>query len=140
MTGNVIIRHSYKVERVKKVYSVYELTTTSRKEDSSVISPLLTDLIRIEKFRFYSNGSGFKHYLRLRDSNNWQSCTQVTGLFKTKNPGVYYGDHMHNGKNLLIFKFSENREQLTIDYYLKYCPYHRSDIITSELKAIISRY
>jgi len=117
MTGNVeIIRHSYKVERAKKVYTVYQLVEPQQKTE-------LTELIRIEKFRMFSNGSGFDDYLRLRNTNNWQTCEQVTGLFKTDYPGLYYGDRMHSGKkNLLIFQFSNDCELLIIDYYKGYYP------------------
>lgn len=129
MTGNVeIIRHSYKVERVKKVYTVYELIENQQKVE-------LTNLIRIEKFRMFSNGSGFDDYLRLRNTNNWQKGEQVTGLFKTEFTGLFYGDRMHSGtKNLLIFQFLDNKEILIIDYYKGYCPKK------GELNAILNNY
>jgi hypothetical protein len=117
MTGNVeIIRHSYKVERAKKVYTVYQLVKPQQKIE-------LTDLIRIEKFRKYSNGSGFDHYLRLRNTTNWKTSEQVTGLFKTECPNIFYGDRIHSGKkNLLVFQFSKEPERLIIDYYKAYYP------------------
>lgn len=126
MTGNIeIIRHSYTIERAKKVYAVYELSEPQQKKT-------LTDLIRIEQFRKFSNGKGFDNYLRLRNTNNWNTCEQVTGLFKTSKTNIFFGDRIHSGKkNLLIFLFSNNRERLVIDYYVGYYPKleHLRDIL-----------
>ncbi|WP_372752526.1 hypothetical protein [Labilibaculum sp.] len=129
MTGNVkYIRHIYKVERAKKVYTVYQL------EPSAQIR-VLTDLIRIEQFRKFSNGKGFDEYLRLRDTTNWAKCEQVTGLKKTNNPNVFFGDRMHLGKkNLIVFKFSKDKEYLLIDYYKGYYP------TNGNFKAILDKY
>jgi hypothetical protein len=144
MTGNKsIIRHSYKVERVTKVYAVYELTgaTLQTKSGNMPINPVLTKLIRIEDFRHYSRANGIDKYLRLRNTKNWQSCEKVTGLYLTSSPGLFYGDRRFRGRNFfLVFQFSENREQLTIDYYLGYCPYRRPEQITGDLRAILSKY
>jgi len=145
MTGNVtIVRHSYKVERVRKQYSVYELTETTILNNGNKINPVLTDLIRIEKDRnFHRASTNLVYWLRLRTTNNWSKCPTPTGLFKTSTPNLYYGDYIHNAKkHLLIFQFSkdEQREYLTIDYYLNYCPYVKPDRITGDLKAILLKY
>jgi hypothetical protein len=143
MNGNKsIIRHTYKVERVKKSYTVYELTgaTLQTNSDSLPINPVLPKLIRIENYRGCSRGRGFDKYLRLRTTNNWQSSEQVTGLYFTSSPGIFYGDRRFRGRNFLIFQFSENREQLMIDYYLGYCPYRRPEQTTLDLRAILSKY
>lgn len=129
MIGNAkYVRHSYKVERVKKVYTVYQLVNASSKA-------ILTELIRIEQFRKYSRGTGFDDYLRLKNTSNWKTSEQVTGLHKTSHPDVFYGDRLHYGKkNLIVFKFSNNKETLTIDYYLEYYP------TKGDLKTILSKY
>lgn len=129
MTGNSKhIRHIYKVERAKKVYTVYQLEPTTQ-------TPVLTDLIRIEDYRKFSNGKGFDKYLRLRDTTSWATSEQVTGLKKTNNPDVFFGDRMHDGKkNLIVFKFSKDKEYLLIDYYKGYYPSN------SDLKAISNKY
>lgn len=135
MNGNAsIVRHSYKVERERKQYLVYELVTTTDLQ-------VLTDLIRIEKDRSFHRGTGFDDWLRIKTCSNWRKSPIVTGLMRTQTPGVYYGDHRtHTGKNLLIFQFNDDCSQLTIDYYLGYCPYSKPELITPELKAIISKY
>ena len=117
MTGNVkYIRHIYKVERAKKVYTVYQL-------DQPTKFTTLTVLIRIEKFREFSKGTGFDHYLRLKNTSNWAKSEMVTGLKKTNNSNVFFGDRMHDGrKNLIVFKFFNDKQSLLIDYYKGYYP------------------
>jgi hypothetical protein len=129
MTGNVShIRHIYKVERAKKVYTVYQLEKTPQ-------NPILTDLIRIEQFRKFSKGTGFSEYLRLKNTSNWKTSEQVTGLMPTDDPNVFFGDRIHSGKkNLIVFKFSNDKEYLTIDYYVGYYP------TKGDLNAILSKY
>ena len=143
MTGNEsIIRHTYKIERVKKVYEVYELVNAIllTKSGNTIINPVLTEFIRIEDFRNCSKGHGFNKYCRLRDTSNWNNCEMVTGLYFTSFPGLFYGDRRNRGRNLLIFQFSNDRKQLIIDYYLGYCPYNRPEQISLDLRAILENY
>ncbi len=141
MTGSAnIVRHVYKVSKEKKQYFVYELVEVKNLTKPHIQEqPKLTELIRIEKFRHCSKGYGFDHYLRLRDTSNWKTCEQVTGLFKTDKSNVFYGDRRHIGRNLLIFQYSSNNT-LTIDYYNGYCPYSKGGIITPDLLQILSKY
>jgi len=129
MTGNVThIRHIYKVERAKKVYTVYQLEPNTK-------NPVLTDLVRIEQFRKFSNGTGFSEYLRLKNTSNWKTSEQVTGLKKTNNSNLFFGDRMHLGKkNLIVFKFSKDKEALLVDYYKGYYP------TKGDLNAILNKY
>ena len=117
MTGNVVLNsHVYQVEREKKVYTVYQLVNVSNKK-------ILTDHIRIENFRHFSNGKGFDKYLRLRNTNNWGKCEMVTGLFFTNHPNLFYGDRLCGGRrNLMIFQYSNDRNKIVIDYYTGYSP------------------
>jgi len=142
MTGSAIIRHSYKIERSKKVYSVYQLIEKKVISNNGLNEniPVLPEFVRIEQFRHFSKGMGFEHYFRIKTTNNWQTSEMVTGLYKTKNKLVFYGDHRRNGRNLIIFQFSENKEQLTIDYYTGFCPYYRAEQMTDNLKLILARY
>jgi hypothetical protein len=141
MNGNaLIVRHSYKVERSKKQYDVYQLTGAILVTSNQPIEPIFPEFARVELFRNYSLGSGFDHYFRIKTTTNWATSEQVTGMFKTNNPLIYYGDRKHQGRNLLIFIFNDDRTQLTVDYYLEYCPYNRTNQITPELQAILSKY
>lgn len=151
MTGNVIIsRHIYKVERAKKVYTVYELVEVIQsdkitdlviKSDKSnaikkgIQFSQLTELIRIEDFRKYSHGKGFDKYLRLRNVDNWSKCQQVSGLKFTDHNNLFYGDRLHGGRrNLIIFHFTDDRSKVTIDYYTGYYP--TKDV----LRQILTKY
>ena len=129
MTGNAnIVRHIYKVERAKKVYTVYQL-------DQPTQVKVLTNLIRIEQFRKFSKGTGFDHYLRLKNTTNWATSEKVTGLKKTNNSNLFFGDRMHLGKkNLIVFKFSNDKQSLLIDYYKGYYP------TNGDFKAILDSY
>lgn len=111
MTGNVnVLRHIYKLERAKKVYSVYELIETETQH--------FPNLIRIEDFRGFSRATDIDKYFRVRDTTNWATSTKITGLFKTSHPCVFYGDQKTiNGKRTIVFVFSEDWEWLIIDYY-----------------------
>lgn len=123
-TGNNYTRHIYEVLKVLKSYTTYQL------KDVQNGAKQLTDLLRIEDYRGYSRGSGFNEYLRLRTSSNWQKGEQVTGLKFTKIKNIYFGDRIHNGKkNLLLFRFENNRQRLTIDYFPAFYPASKKTII-----------
>jgi len=110
------IVHSYKVSKELKTYSVYDLT--------NCIHSILTDTIRIEDYRNKSKATNVSEYLRLRTTNNWSTCEQVTGLRPTRQ-GVFYGDRLdrsNNKKSLLIFDFSEDRRYLNLYVYDGYYP------------------
>ncbi len=123
-TGNNYTRHIYEVLKVLRYYTVYQL------KDVQNGAKHLTDLLRIEDYRGYSRGSGFNEYLRLRTSSNWQKGEQVTGLKFTKIKNIYFGDRIHNGKkNLLLFRFKNNRQRLIIDYFPAFYPANKESII-----------
>lgn len=112
------IRHSYKVSKCLKSYTVFEL--------SKPVNNLLTDILRIEEFRGKSNAYGIKDYLTLRTSTSWSKSEQVTGLRPTKKEGLFYGDRISNGKkSLLIFQFLTDRNELIIDVYRSFYPEYK---------------
>lgn len=107
----------YKVTKVLKSYSVYEL-------DYSIPSKgILTPLIRIENFRGYSNAKDIEYYLRIKDNSNWNKCKLISGLKITESKNIYYGDHFNNGsKSLMIFEFSDDKSTLIIHYFKGHYP------------------
>jgi hypothetical protein len=116
-------------------------TTTARntgniKPTNRTLFPNLQGL----SYSAITHGFSFDQYFRIKTTTNWATSEQVTGMFKTNNPLIYYGDRKHQGRNLLIFIFNDDRTQLTVDYYLEYCPYNRTNQITPELQAILSKY
>ncbi|RVT78550.1 hypothetical protein EOD40_04765 [Flavobacterium sufflavum] len=122
-TGNTpdYIRHTYNVTSELKSYTIYQLAEVARNKN------LLTDILRIEKFQGKSNASNIKDYLRLRTTNNWSTCEQITGLKNTNKPQVFYGDRRDketSKRTLLIFLFSEDKQTLFIDIYRGFYPNH----------------
>ena len=116
-TGNNYTRHIYEVLKDLRHYTVYQL------KDVQDGANQLTELIRIEGYRGYSRGNGFNELLRLRTSSNWKTSELVTGLKVTKTKNTYFGDRIHNGKkNLLIFRFTPDRQRLIIDYFPVFYP------------------
>ena len=125
------IRHAFKVSKELKSYTVYKVDAVESKTN------LLTDLVRIEPYFGNSAATKINEYLRLRDTKNWTTCEQVTGLRPTNNLGIYYGDRITpNGKkSLLIFSFSKDRQTLFIDVYRSFYPEHNGI-----LQSIIKNY
>jgi hypothetical protein len=107
----------YKVSKVLKSYTVFEL------DYSIPAKGILTPLIRIEKYRGYSNAKDVEYYLRTKDNSNWNKCKYITGLKSTQSKNIYYGDHFDNGnKSLMIFEFSEDQSTLIIHYFIGHYP------------------
>ena len=113
------IRHTFKVSKTLKSYTIFELVKVVGNTN------LLTDVIRIEKFRGKSNATKIEHYLRLRNTANWNKCEMVTGLRPAKITGLFYGDRRKQSKkNLLIFIVPNNPQTLIIDVYRGFYPNH----------------
>lgn len=135
-TGNKpdFIRHTYKVLKVLRSYTVFELQKVNGNTN------LLSNIIRIEKFRGKSNATNIKHYLRLRNTSNWSKCKLVTGLRPTIKDGLFYGDLRKPGrsntvkKTLLLFLFLDASQTLYINVYRGFYPNHNGilqDIIST---------
>lgn len=129
------IRHRYKLSKVLKTYTVYELTNSEGNIN------LLAQTIRIEQFQNKSNAKNINEYLRLRTTNSWATSEMVTGLKFTTKEGLFYGDkrtldkEKNLKKHLLIFTFSKDRQTLFIDYYRGFYPFQ-----SAILQNIISTY
>ena len=126
------VQHLYKVERVTKSYTVYEL--------ESCLEQFLTTLIRIEEYRKDSNSTGIQEYLRLRDESSWNKSSLISGLRPTSKPNLFYADAEEgkingNSKTLIMFYFDKPKERLIVDVYKDFYPYH-----PELLQQIISSY
>ncbi|MDM1530146.1 hypothetical protein [Myroides odoratimimus] len=96
--------------------NVFEIINQSTK-----VTNLLTEVLRIEDFRGFSKAKGIEKYLRLRTTANWATSEKVTGLRPTFKQNVFFGDRVFNGKrSLLVFVFNDN--QLKIDVYRSFYP------------------
>lgn len=78
----------------------------------------LTNLIKISKDRGFAKSNPL-YWLNTRINNKW-SKRNLTGLFKTSISNLFKGD-IDKKKNLLLIKFSEGANSLTVycfkDYY-----------------------
>lgn len=124
-------RHAFKVSKELKSYTIYQIDAVESNTN------LLTDLVRIEPYFGTSGATKIKEYLRLRNTNNWSTCEQVTGLRPTNKQGVFYGDRkpLNGKKSLLILSFSKDRTTLFIDVYRSFYPKHNGI-----LQSIIKNY
>ena len=118
------IRHTFKVTSELKSYSIYELENVTGNNN------LLTGVIRIEKYFGKSNATNIAEYLRIRTATSWLKSEQVTGLRPTIKNGLFYGNRTYTDltglkkRNLLLFKFSVDRQTLIIDVFRGFYPNH----------------
>ena len=128
-------RYFYKLNTVLESYSVYGIIAETENK------LLLTEILRIEKFREKSQSKKIADYLPLRSTTNWETCELITGLRPTAKKGLFYGDWLktnvlgNTAKHLLIFQFSRDRQYLFVDVYRGFYPTNRK-----ALQKIISTY
>ena len=77
---------------------------------------LLSDKLNISKNRKYAL-SNPDYWLKIWQEKKWSK--NITGLFKTNDRFVYWGDHNHR-QNLIIFEFSDDASTLTAYYFQNY--------------------
>jgi len=95
----------------------------------------LTSQVKLEDFQNYSKGHGFKEYFRTYGTT-WKNGEQVTGVYPTNTPNVYYGNRKVNGvKTLLLFKLNDARTTLMV-YVFKTGYYPPKDVIEQYAKSI----
>jgi hypothetical protein len=86
----------------------------------------LTNRIKVSKDRGFAKSLPV-YWLDTRTDNKWDKIS-LTGLFKTSVTNLFKGD-TEKKKNLLLFKFSEDTNSLTV-YFFK-------DYYTSNLKDVM---
>jgi hypothetical protein len=90
--------------------SIYEMTPF-------VTGQFLTKTVKVEKFQGFSKASHISEYFRTYGTT-WAKGEQVTGFFSTGIPNVFFGDRKANGtRTLLLFKFNDSRDHLTVHVY-----------------------
>ncbi len=128
-------RYFYKLTSKLESYSVYEVIAGTEKK------LLLAEILRIEKFNEKSQSRNIKDYLRLRTTENWNTCELITGLRTTQKRGLFYGDWLKKNvlgntiKHLLLIQFDESRNYLFIDVFKGFYPKNKTT-----LKKIICTY
>lgn len=114
------IRHIFRRVKILKSYSVYELVGVENGK------PQLPRTVRIERYKGRSDARGINWYFRIKDTTNWNTSRQVTGL-RPAGPNVFYGDMPKPDKtgpeSLLLFQRAADGELLVIDYFRKYYPF-----------------
>ena len=113
--------HIYKEINVGKYKSVkhYELIESNYK-------PILSNQINISKDRNCAQSMP-DYWLKLKDGNKWTKC--ITGLFKTSKSNIFKGD-ANRKKHLILFKFSDNANTLTIFYFEDYYTNDISNVLS----------
>jgi hypothetical protein len=66
-------------------------------------------------------------WLKIKQGKNW-SKNYLTGLFKTNVKNVFKGDH-NKRQHLIIFKFSDDTDTLTVYYFKNYYTNELSKIL-----------
>lgn len=93
---------------------------------------LLSDRINISKDQNFAKSSP-DYWLKIRKCNKWSK--NITGLFKTNTKLTYWGDQDLR-KHLIVFKFSNNAETLTVFYFKNYF----TNDLNTVLRQINKRY
>jgi len=126
MENQQIIVHFYKVVKVNKCDLQYQII------DALPNNSPLTERVKVEQFMGFSNLKNVLYYFRLRGATNWKDGNQLTGLFNTEIPNVFRGDQKTaNVRSLILFKFENNRELLTV--YCYPLGYYPNQIVLHEL-------
>jgi hypothetical protein len=114
------ILHVFKEYNIGKFKATkhYQLETVSNGSNQ------LTDIINISKDRNCAQSMP-EYWIQIRDVNKWKK-PRLTGLFKTSTNLIFKGDTQKR-TNLVLFKFSDNAETLTIYFYSNF---YTKDITT----------
>jgi hypothetical protein len=59
----------------------------------------------------------YTYSVKIREGNKWSR--QITGLFPTHDPDIFYGD-TNNKKNLLLIRFIDNGTRIKAYYFTDY--------------------
>ena len=111
-TQKTPITYIFKEINIGKYVSVkhYELETFNGTTNR------LSNLLNISVNRNCAQSTP-NYWLKKRDGKKWSGC--LTGLFKTSSKNIFRGD-LDNKKHLLLFKFSDDTETLTVYYFENY--------------------
>lgn len=92
----------------------------------NINNPLGLTKINISKDQSFAKSSP-QYWLKIRTGEKWSEC--LTGLFETCFKDVFWGD-INNKQHLVIFKFSNDYDLLTIYFFKNY--------FTKELDSVLS--
>lgn len=125
--------HIYKPLKVNKTCITYEIEQTKGIREPKP-EDYFTDLIKIENDQGYSKAKPV-FWFRIRDKTNWSKCKTPTGLFKTLNPRLFYGNILTSkGKTLVLFYFDEVNNLQIFKYP------HGYHTTSKQLETIINKF
>ncbi len=87
----------------------------------------LSNLINVVVDRGFAK-SAPNFWLKIRNGKRWEN---LTGLFKTTTPGLYFADKGNNNRkeDLLIVKLSNYERDLTVYYFKNYYTANLSEVL-----------
>ncbi len=120
------------IVHIFKEYNIGKFKSTRHFELKSVSNGTnqLSNIINISKDRKCAKSSPI-YWLQIREDNKWKK-PRLTGLFKTKENLIFKGDTQKR-KNLVLFKFSEDKETLAIYFYSNFFTGNPSPLINTIL-------
>ena len=77
---------------------------------------LLSQKLNLSINRKFSRAK-YTYCLKIRKAGKWSK--QITGLFPTHDPELYYGD-INEKTNLVLFRFLDNGNKLKVYYFKKF--------------------
>ncbi len=117
-------RQIYVLEDEKTSYRGYKLENTFLQNvDDFRNSLILPVYIRVEVNRGYNESKGCDKWLKIKDSEDWETSTLVTGLRNTDATEIFEGNfaRLENGRyipeSLILFQFENNFRNLVIDVF-----------------------
>jgi hypothetical protein len=114
------------IVHIFKEYNIGKFKTTRHYELENVSNGTnqLTDIINISKDRNCAQSMP-EYWVQIREGKRWKK-PRLTGLFKAGANLIFKGDTQKR-TNLVLFKFSDNAETLTIYFYSNF---YTKDITT----------
>ena len=85
----------------------------------------LSTLLNISKNRNFANSIP-DYWLKIKQDKKWSKY--LTGLFKTSSQNIFKGD-LDKRKHLLLFKFSNDADTLTVCYFEDYYTRDLSNVL-----------
>lgn len=120
-TYNTPVTYIFKEINIGRYTSVkhYELETFNGTTNK------LSTLLNVSKNRNCAQSTPY-YWLKKKDGKKWSGW--LTGLFKTSTKNIFRGD-LDKKKHLLLFKFSNNAETLTVYYFENYFTRDLSNVL-----------
>ena len=99
----------FHIHKTNKQDTIYQGLETNPRDS------FITDFVKVERFQGYSNAYNLGLYFRIKDASSWAKSKKITGLWKTQNEKVFFGDIKEdNVKTLLLFEIDPETNNLRV--------------------------